>query len=127
MIPIARRHRLVGTSRMNFTSLVVHGLSAISIFGDEIGVRLLVASSALIGLTVVGIIAVIGIRLGTDLAIPGWATTSLGLIMVMFANGLLLSLVFVFIILQTRNSMTFLPLRDYTHYVLNIARVAGNE
>ncbi|CAN5229806.1 N/A [soil metagenome] len=122
-IPIARGHRLVGTSRMNFSNLVVHGLSAISVFGEEIGVRLLIAASVLIALTLAGLAAVIAIRFGTTLAVPGWATNAVGLLLVLFGNGLLLSLVFIFIILQTRSAMTFLPLRDYEHYVLDLASV----
>jgi hypothetical protein len=126
-IPIARGTRLVGTSRMNFSSLVVHGLSAISVFGEEIGVRLLTAASALTLATIAGVAAVVAIRFGTDLAVPGWATNAVGLLLVLFGNGLLLSLVFIFIILQTRSAMTFLPLRDYSHYVLGITNVAGQN
>ena len=46
MIPVPRGTRIAGRSRMNFTALVSHGLSAISVFGDIVGVRLLVASLA---------------------------------------------------------------------------------
>jgi hypothetical protein len=38
-IPIDRAVRLAGHSRMRLTSLVLHGLSAISVHGDVIGVR----------------------------------------------------------------------------------------
>ena len=39
----ARARRLVGQSKMNFLSLVIHGLDAIAVFRDRVGVRLLVA------------------------------------------------------------------------------------
>ncbi len=44
-IPTQRGARLAGRSRMHFVSLVLHGLSAISVFSPLVGVRLLVAIS----------------------------------------------------------------------------------
>ncbi len=44
LIPIPRGYRIAGKSRMNFVALVTHGLSAISVFGDIVGVRLLIGS-----------------------------------------------------------------------------------
>ena len=44
-LPLARGHRLDGKSKMNFVSLAMHGLGAMSVYGDRIGVRLLVAAS----------------------------------------------------------------------------------
>ena len=44
MIPTHRSRRLCGSSSMNFVSLVTHGLSAISVYSDVVGVRLLVMS-----------------------------------------------------------------------------------
>ena len=42
-IPTRRAERLDGESKMNFVGLVVHGLSAISVYSDIVGVRLLIA------------------------------------------------------------------------------------
>ena len=47
LIPTCRSVRLCGRSTMNFVSLVVHGLSAISVYSDVVGVRLLVMSALL--------------------------------------------------------------------------------
>ncbi len=60
MIPIPRGTRIAGKSRMNFVDLISHGLSAISVFGDIVGVRLLIGS--LTG----SILAGLGIVLVTD-------------------------------------------------------------
>ena len=54
MIPTFRARRLCGTSSMNFVSLVTHGLSAISVYSDVVGVRLLVMSIILAILTLAG-------------------------------------------------------------------------
>ena len=47
-VPTKRGMRLSGHSRMNFVSLVIHGLGAVSVHSDVIGVRALVAMLALI-------------------------------------------------------------------------------
>ena len=40
-LPLARGKRLAGESKMNFTSLLVHGLTAMSVFSDQVSARLL--------------------------------------------------------------------------------------
>lgn len=116
-IPIPRGRRLAGKSTMNFTSLVVHGLSAISVFGDQIGVRLLVGNTV-VGLFVMLVLgSVAGLRMFTDQVIPGWATMAGGLMLILLFVGFLLTLIFVFIILQSRSGTSFLPLRDYSYYI----------
>jgi glycosyltransferase involved in cell wall biosynthesis len=42
-VPTSRGARLAGESRMNFVSLVAHGLNALSVFGDVIAVRIMIA------------------------------------------------------------------------------------
>ena len=59
LIPTRRSPRLCGRSTMNFVSLVTHGLSAISVHSDVVGVRLLVVSVLLALLTVGGIVAAV--------------------------------------------------------------------
>ncbi len=59
-VPTHRATRLAGKPQMNFVRLVVHGLSAISVFSDIIGVRLLVATMVLTLLCLGGIGATIG-------------------------------------------------------------------
>ena len=43
-VPIDRSRRFTGESRMGFVGLVIHGLSAMSVFGDTVGVRLLICA-----------------------------------------------------------------------------------
>ncbi len=45
-IPTARASRLAGRAHMNFGRLVRHGVAAYSVFGDIIGIRLLLVASA---------------------------------------------------------------------------------
>ena len=102
---------------MNLMSLVTHGLSAVAVFSDRVGVRLLTVTSILAaaGVAVLGL--VIWIRLFTNQGIPGWATNAAGLTVI----GLLLlaGLFFGFslMILKGRENGGFLPLRDYGFYI----------
>jgi glycosyltransferase involved in cell wall biosynthesis len=123
LVPTQRGHRLAGKSKMSFTNLVIHGLSAISVYGDTIGVRLLVATSLLIVLTLAGLVAIVAMRLLTDLAIPGWTTFTVGTLVVILFQAILFSFLFSFIILGDRQGSTFLPLRDYRYFVGSVKAV----
>lgn len=130
MVPIPRAKRLLGRSKMSFVALVTHGLSAMSVWGEQIGVRLLVATSLLAGATMTALAAVVGVRFFTALAIPGWATTAAGLLLAVLLNAMLLSLGFIAVVLQSRNQATFLPLRDYAPFVLRcvpVEEIAARE
>ncbi len=116
-IPTARAARLDGRSRMNFVKLVIHGLSAISVYSDTIGVRLLIATSAMIGLDLVALAITLAVRLTTDLAIPGWATNAFGVLLIILLQATMFLFVFSFMILAGRNAASFLPLRDYAYFV----------
>lgn len=116
-IPTTRSRRLDGRSRMNFISLVIHGLSAISVYSDIIGVRLMIATMVLMGLDGLALVGTLLIRLFTDRAIPGWATTVFGVLLILLVQATLFLFVFSFMILANRNAASFLPLRDYVHFV----------
>ena len=124
-IPTERSTRLQGTPQMDLVSLVAHGLSAMAVFGDRIGVRLLILVSFGMLLTLSGIAAVVLIRFATDLAIPGWATYASGLLLVIMVQMLLVVLGFSFVILAARNTLNVIPSRDYAHLVANVQRIHG--
>ncbi len=116
-IPTARGKRIDGESKMNLVSLVMHGLSAIAAFSDRVGARLLILVSSLIVLVFFALLVVIGIRLGTNWAIPGWATYTAGLLLVVLVQLICLALVFCILTLANRTGSAFLPIRDYGYYV----------
>ena len=63
------------------------------------------------------------IRVGTTLAIPGWATYSSGLLFVISAQMLIVAFVGAFFILNSRNNLSFVPVRDYRLFVDAVRRV----
>jgi glycosyltransferase involved in cell wall biosynthesis len=123
MIPIPRGTRIAGTSQMNFVALVSHGLSAISVFGDIVGVRLLIASLAGSFLAALGIVLVGGIRLFTNLAIPGWATYATGTLAIIMIQLIAIATSFTFFVLSNRTNLGFVPLRDYSLFVEETAEI----
>ncbi|QDT55853.1 undecaprenyl phosphate 4-deoxy-4-formamido-L-arabinose transferase [Caulifigura coniformis] len=125
VVPSIRGTRLDGQSKMNLLSLVMHGLSAVAVFSDRVGVRMLTLT-ALLAAAGVGVLGlVIWIRLFTDLAIEGWATNAAGLLVI--ALLLLTGLFFGFslMILKGRENGGFLPLRDYGYYIAGEEVVTG--
>jgi len=116
-LPLARGSRLSGKSQMNFIALVIHGLSAISVFGDIVGGRLLAMAVLLIVFASAGIGAVGAVKLWTDLAIPGWATGAVGVLTVILLQAVSISFLLVFFILGSRAQASFLPLRDCPYFI----------
>ena len=88
---------------MNFVALVTHGLSAISVYREVIGVRLLVLAIGMALLAALGLVVTVFLRLATTLAIPGWATSASGLLLIVLLQAMMLSFVFCFVILGDRN------------------------
>lgn len=113
----ARGERYAGRSSMNPIGLVTHGLSAMSVFSDAILVRILLFSFFLSLVTAGGIVAVVAVRLFTDLAIPGWATNAAGLLFIILLQGLILSAAAAVLLLNTRSRESIVPALDAGRYV----------
>ncbi len=75
--PCARGRRYCGNSKMKGVSLVVHGLSAIAVLGETVGVRLFLFLCFSALATCLAILAVIYLRFFTTLAIPVGLPTQL--------------------------------------------------
>jgi glycosyltransferase involved in cell wall biosynthesis len=127
MIPIPRGTRIFGTSRMNFVALVSHGLSAISVFGDIVGVRLLIGALAGSLLAGVGMVLVAMIRLFTNRAIPGWATYATGTLAIVMIQLITIATSFTFFMLSNRTNLGFVPLRDYSFFVEEAIEIYSHE
>jgi polyisoprenyl-phosphate glycosyltransferase len=124
--PIPRGYRIDGSSKMNFVTLAAHGMSAISVYGDVVGVRLLLGSMLGSLLAAAGIAAVLAVRLFTDRAIPAWATYSIGALAIIFIQFVTLALSFTFTFLSNRINLSFVPLRDYELFVAGVQDICLN-
>jgi glycosyltransferase involved in cell wall biosynthesis len=123
LVPISRGRRIRGESKMNFVSLVTHGLSAISVFSDEIGVRLLVVFVSFLGLITLGLLGLLLFEPFARVAFAPWIVTTISSLVVLIVFSILLAVVFILIILQGRNFSTFLPLRDYEYFIHRVLEI----
>ena len=118
LVPLPRGRRLAGESKMNFVSLRIHGISAMSVFSDQVSARLLTAAVgfAVLAMGLIGVTA--GVRWFTDLAIPGWATFTVGLLLLLVVQLLSFATLFAFLIASRRSSLNFLLTRDAPYFIL---------
>jgi hypothetical protein len=115
-----RAVRYDGKSKMSFVSLILHGLSAMSVYSDVLFVRLLLFALGFGLLSTVGIVAVLAIRLGTDLAIPGWASTMVAALGLMLVQSIAITLGGVFIVLQGRVTPAVVPVAIAPRYLASL-------
>ena len=120
-LPLPRGRRLAGKSKMNVTSLVTHGLSAISVYGDRVGVRLLGVSGVTIVLLMIAVIVMFAARQHT----PAATAYFIGLLILLLVQVVGMSLAFVFLTLRGRSGALFLPIRDCPCFIGEVTCLAS--
>jgi hypothetical protein len=117
-LPIDRGVRLSGISKMNFVSLVLHGISAISVYSDVVLVRI-ISMAVVTGLIMmVGLAGVVYIRLMTDWAIPGWASYMVAALAIIFSQSLLMAALALLQLVSLRSLNPFVPVVDTMKFVV---------
>ncbi|MDY0089277.1 MAG: glycosyltransferase [Flavobacteriaceae bacterium] len=95
-ILLDRGKRYAGVSKMNFTGLVLHGLSSIAVYFDYLSVRILKISLYGIVICLISVFYILYQKLFTDNAIPGWASSLIlilsGIVVQLFSMTLIVSL-----------------------------------
>ena len=122
-VPLTRKPRYHGSSRMNFVSLVNHGLAAVAAFSDVVFARLLIAVSALSALVLAAGATVVSIRFASSLAIPGWATAASGFVVLALFQLLALLALMTFIQLSTRSNIPPTPRVAASQYTKSMTEV----
>jgi hypothetical protein len=105
---------------MKFVDLVVHGLSAISVFGEVAGVRVMLLAFGLSALLLASTAVLILLRAVWGIAGPAWLPYA-GLVLVL----VLLQMVgvvagFVFSVLGAKSNPGFIPLRDAHTFIEDV-------
>ena len=116
-IPMDRGERIKGRSHMNLVSLVAHGISGIATFNETVATRILMSNVVGLIVLLIALTTIFGIRLWTPLAIPGWATYTTGLAMILLVQLLGITFSLVFSLISNRTTMSFIPVRDYAVFV----------
>lgn len=86
-ILLDRGKRYAGKSKMNVNSLVLHGLSSISVYFDLLSIRILKLSLYGIGICLLAVIYILYQKVFTGNAIPGWASS-----LILIISGIILQL-----------------------------------
>ncbi len=126
-VETSRGKRYAGQSKMNLPSLVVHGLSAMSVYTDMIFVRVLLASGFVCALSVAAMIGVAIVRWATPLAIPGWATTVFGDLLVILIQALILIVATTLMLLASRSTRQIVPVADTPLFVADRLTIARRQ
>jgi hypothetical protein len=119
-VPTPRGERYAGQSRMSFTSLATHGLSAISVYIDVLLIRIICAAVAVSLLIVVAGLAVVCLKLFTGLAIPGWASFIGISLLVLLFQALMFASVALFQFLSFRAMPSVVPADHAGLYVRGV-------
>lgn len=108
-----RGPRYMGRSTMNVQNLVAHGMSAMSVFGTVVGARLLGLQLALV---------LVAAALCLVTAAEGMVGTAI-VVLALFLQGAIALFALVILISGNRDKLTFVPTRDYRHFVGAVRRV----
>lgn len=116
-VPTTRGVRFAGQSRMNLITLILHGLSTLSVQTDMIFVRILLAAAFIGAMAGLGIVVVTAIRVSTDLAIPGWATTAVGNLLIILLQTLVVIVAASLTMLAGRSNRPIVPIEDSQRFI----------
>ncbi len=107
-VPLDRGRRYAGESKMNFAALCVHGLSAISVFADLAGARLMAMAALLLP---------VAFLVGFVWPVAAWGAIMGAVLLCGQAAAFLLQTV------SARSQMNFLPVRDAGFFVASISQI----
>ena len=123
-IPLERGKRLAGESKMNFVSLVLHGMSTVAVFLDTTAVRIMLFSVMMIGFSLLGIGVVLEMKFVAHLASPGWASSLASAFFIIALQAFFISLFLVFTVLSYRSNKHFIPMTDYPPFIERIEKIS---
>jgi len=118
-----RAKRYKGKSKMNFYSLVIHGLSSASVFNEVLFVKLTFCSLILIFICILAVLSIIIMKFVLHFIIEPWIVYTIGIALILCGNLLIILVCFTFLFLGNRNINTFMPARDYNMYIGNVNTV----
>jgi glycosyltransferase involved in cell wall biosynthesis len=119
-IPSQRGERLMGESKMNMVSLVIHGLSGLAAHADVVGVRA-VLGILIAGIIIVGMIAMIVVgKIFTDIFLIGWPSQIVAILGGALLQIFVAAVFIVFLVLVGRHTKLIIPSVDFLDYILEV-------
>jgi len=116
-IPTERGTRLFGAGKMNLTKLIVHAFSGFTVHADIVAVRLMLLAG-LIGLILFfAVIAIVLVRLGTDMAVLGWASQMIVQLFTLFVLISCTALIILTTVLSLRMQLPSTPFHEHARFI----------
>ena len=122
-LPSSRGPRLHGESKMNLVSLVIHGISGLSVHADVVGVRLLLGILGLGAIIFISIPVIIMLKLFTDFWLLGWTSQTILILGGILFQMLIAAMLIVFLVLSQKNQRTIIPAIDYDAFIFEIEQL----
>jgi hypothetical protein len=91
-VPTDRGVRYAGKSKMNFQSLVLHGLRAVMVFSDLVLIRMALALVAMAAAMIIVVLSALGVK-AFGYATPNWVTIVTGFALSLFLQTGLFTLI----------------------------------
>lgn len=123
--PLDRGGRYMGKSKMNFISLVLHGIRALMIFAEHVLARVGFACALIATLSIVAGITTIACKL-LGVAAPGWASVICGILILIFIQTGALSLITLMLTGIMRNVST-LSSPNYESLIRSVEKTSANN
>lgn len=117
-----RGARYSGESHMNFVGLVVHGISAISVFSEVVIARIVIFLTMLLGALGLGILVTLAIKFQGGVFIPGYATNVILFMTNMIITSLFVGFALVLMLLNNRVMASSLPTKLFDDLVARVDR-----
>lgn len=128
-----RGKRYFGSSKMNFTSLIVHGMSAISVFSDLVISRMIIGLGLAFGLFVLGVLGIVAAKMVIDYYqipgyfVPGYATSLILSLTNILVSSMLVGLMVILSLLATRSQTSALPTKLIDDLVDNVDTITASS
>ena len=113
-VPTVRGTRLSGEGKMDFFGLVNHGLTALAVFAEAVGIRVLIAASSAVVLSVLLLLVAMAL---SPVARLTWSTFVAGLLVVCSVQVMLVAGATLFLVLYMRDRYSFIPTRDHHVFI----------
>lgn len=126
-VPTVRGLRHAGRSHMNVLALVLHGLSAMSVYADQIFVRVLLGTALAAAVAVLGAIIVVVIRFATSFGVPGWASTMIGDLFIILMQTIIIAVATTLMVLGNRSQRPIVPAVDALSFVVHRELITAED
>jgi hypothetical protein len=127
LLSTSKQIRYEGKSKMNFSKLILHAFSSISVFEDILISRLIIFNVSVLLLLILLIIITIIIKFCTNLAISGWATYTIISLFIILFQVIIFSFFILLFHLLLKNSKVNIPINVYKNFIISINKLNIHE